>query len=270
MTPLPLHPSVLTDPAYVVPAVPDAPLGGVAWLRASVVRFSRDEAHRRRRRLAVAELARIDPADLRRQAASGAGGPVEILARALGLPSDSDCDADTDARTDTPTVTDIAADVATVARCYQPHMPVTDAADRAVDRLVRACGGIPDEATANRIGLLVQACDATKALAANLLSGRTDPPVPRTRRVGPDGILVEVDLAETFFGLGPHACPGRPHAIALAAGQAAATTRKAGAGVGAERLCPYEASDTTTAAAVVVRDGDTDVPGGSPVSPPAT
>lgn len=56
--------AVLTDPAYTVPSVPDAQPGGVAWLRASVVRFSEGGAHERRRALAVAELARIDPRTL--------------------------------------------------------------------------------------------------------------------------------------------------------------------------------------------------------------
>ena len=50
---------VLTDPAYDVPGVPDAP-AGVAWLRASVPRFSTGATHERRRALAVAELAKLD------------------------------------------------------------------------------------------------------------------------------------------------------------------------------------------------------------------
>jgi hypothetical protein len=106
-----------------------------------------------------------------------------------------------------------------------PPSGVAEKADRAVDRLVQACGGVADEATANRIGLLVQACDATKALVSNTVSGRTDPPVPNTRRVAPDGTLVEIDLAEVPFGISPHACPGRAHALALAAGLVEAKTR---------------------------------------------
>ncbi|MFI1257614.1 hypothetical protein ACH4U6_28050 [Streptomyces netropsis] len=132
---------------------------------------------------------------------------MEVLAEALGLPEG------------------LADDVAVVAKSYQPHTAITEEADRAVTRLVEACGGVADEATANRIGLLVQACDATKALVANTAAGRTDPPVPLTRRVAPDGTLVEVSLAEAPFGIGPHACPGREHALALAAGLVEARTR---------------------------------------------
>jgi hypothetical protein len=199
--------TVLTDPEFAVPPVPDSSPGGVAWLRSSVARFSRGPVHRRRRELALAELASVDPGRLRRRAAERGDGPVEVLAEALGLPAD------------------VADDVAVVARSYQPHTPVTEEADQAVARLVEACGGVADEATANRIGLLVQACDATKSLVANMAAGRTDPPVPLTRRVAPDGALVEVSLAEVPFGIGPHACPAREHALALAAGLVEARIR---------------------------------------------
>jgi 2-methylisocitrate lyase-like PEP mutase family enzyme len=180
---------VLTDPNYTVPAVPPADTG-VAWLRAHVARFSDGADHRRRRALAEGFLAALDAESLHRP-----GNPVANLAEALGLPRA------------------VAADVAVVARSYQPHTPVTDTADAAVARLVEACDGVWDEATANRIGLLVQACDATIALIA----GRR-PPVPVTRRVAPSGETVEVDLATTPFGVGRHACPGRKHAEALAGG----------------------------------------------------
>jgi hypothetical protein len=189
--------SVLTNPDYDVPAVPDA-RAGVAWLRASVPRFSRGVTHERRRALAIEELAHIDPDTLRKDA----GGPVEVLAEALGLPAGLD------------------HDVELVAACYQPHVTITDEADQAVDRLVSACGGVPDEATANRIGLLVQACVATKALARN----PDNPPVPVTRRVAPDGALVEVNLTEAPFGAGPHACPGRAHALAIVEGMVGRAT----------------------------------------------
>ncbi|MGW1075153.1 hypothetical protein [Streptomyces sp. NPDC002537] len=199
--------AVLTDPEFVVPPVPHSSPGGIAWLRSSVARFSSGAAHRRRRALAVAELASVDPGGLRLRAAERGDGPVEVLAGALGLPAD------------------VADDVAVVAKSYQPHTTITEEADRAVARLVEACGGVADEATAGRIGLLVQACDATKALVANTVAGRTDPPVPLTRRVAPDGTLVEVSLAEAPFGIGSHACPGREHALALAAGLVEARTR---------------------------------------------
>jgi len=126
-------------------------------------------------------------------------GPVEVLAEALGLPAS------------------VAADVALIARSYQPHTAITPEADQAVDRLVQIIGP-RDERTAGRISLLVQACDATKALVANTLAGSSEPPVPKTRRIAPDGTVVEIDLTDQPFGAGPHACPGREHALALADG----------------------------------------------------
>ncbi|HEX5401208.1 MAG TPA: hypothetical protein VFX16_02775 [Pseudonocardiaceae bacterium] len=159
---MPLSHTVLTDPTYTVPVVPDATTG-VAWLRASVARFSEGATHDRRRALAQA---------------------------------------------------DIAADIAIVSPCYQPHTAITDEADHAVDRLIKACGGVADEATANRIGLLVQAGAAIDAL----LTGKR-PPVPVTRRVASDGTTVEVDLTDAPLGAEPHACPGEAIAIAIAAGR---------------------------------------------------
>lgn len=189
---------MLTDPNYRVPSSPYAP-NGVAWLRASVARFSNGATHERRRALAVTELAAIDPDALRALALRRGTGPVEVLAEALGLP-----------------IT-VAEDIAVIAKSYHPHTTITPLADQAVDRLVEIFGAF-DERTANRIALLIQACDATATLVANTLAGRTDPPVPRTRRVAPDGATVEIDLTDSPFGAGPHACPGRLHALALADG----------------------------------------------------
>ncbi|MQA04552.1 MAG: isocitrate lyase/phosphoenolpyruvate mutase family protein [Streptosporangiales bacterium] len=180
---------ILTDPTYTVPAVPQADTG-VAWLRASVPRFAEGEPHARRRALAERLLAAVDPAALRRP-----GAPVANLAEALGLP-----------RT-------VVGDVAEVASCYQPHLPVTTAADEAVARLVTAAGGRWDEPTAVRIGLLVQASGPTDAL----LAGRR-PPVPTTRRVAPDGTELAVDLTDHPFGAGRHACPAQAHAEAMVEG----------------------------------------------------
>jgi hypothetical protein len=185
--------TVLTDPEFIVPPAPDAETG-VAWLRASVARFSSGAVHERRRALVEAELARIDPEALGTLASVRKSGPVEVLAEALGLPSTA------------------VADVETVAQSYQPHTVITVEADAAAERLITVCGA-RDEVTANLIGLLVQAGAATAALIAG-----TDPPVPVTRRLAPDGSLVQVDLADHPFGLGVHACPGRAHALALAAG----------------------------------------------------
>jgi hypothetical protein len=98
-------------------------------------------------------------------------------------------------------------------------------ANEAVARLIEACGGTHDEDTAARIGVLVQAFAATAELVRTAAERggdgedsvravlRDDPPVRFTRR---GGALVDLASAGLPFGAGPHACPGREHAIALA------------------------------------------------------
>ncbi|GAA0233809.1 hypothetical protein [Cryptosporangium japonicum] len=198
--------SILTDPRYVVPPVPDAPRG-VAWLRASVARFSSGETHRRRRALVVALLDTVPPDSLRGRT----GHPVAVLARALDLDAPVEWVAD-------------------VAQAYQPGTGDEARADDATDRLVRRLGGAYDEATAARIGLLVQACQATLHLVDRTRTTpldvvlRDDPPAPSTKRLAPNGEIVRVPLAgDLAFGAGPHACPGRAHALALAGLPEAAT-----------------------------------------------
>lgn len=213
-----------------VPSVPqDVPPGGVAWLRASVARFSNGADHARRRSLAIRELATVSADSLRDKAcrrterivadaevvdvmaAIARPVPVGVLAAELGLP-------------------DVSADIAVVAPAYHPHVTPDAAAEAAMARLIEACGGVADERAAARIGLLIQACDATAGLIGNavpvFLQGHpealdvvldTDPPVRRTRR-RIDGEDVVVELAGLPFGAGPKECPGRAHAVALAAG----------------------------------------------------
>jgi hypothetical protein len=203
--------AVLTDPAFVVPPVPPA-RAGVAWLRASVARFSGGAVHERRRALVVALLEAIPLDSLR---SGGRTHPVAILGRAVGADE---------------TVVD---PVREVARAYQPGTGDESRADAAVDRLVAVFGGVFDEPTAARIGLLVQACEATAALIERASDRpvdrvlRENPPVPATRRqalvttaVGGvtvrAGEVVRVNLAgDLAFGAGPHRCPGRAHALAL-------------------------------------------------------
>ncbi|MGW6207103.1 isocitrate lyase/phosphoenolpyruvate mutase family protein [Streptomyces sp. NPDC055089] len=86
--------SALADPALVPerPAAADGPPGAsVAWLRATVARFSHGEPHRRRRALVEAELARLAPEPLRQAAAVVPGEDIRVtvvrtLAAALGMP----------------------------------------------------------------------------------------------------------------------------------------------------------------------------------------
>ncbi|GAA5180918.1 hypothetical protein GCM10023322_14320 [Rugosimonospora acidiphila] len=210
--------AALADPRLVPPpAAAPGPTGGVAWLRATVARFSHGQTHDRRRALVVADLARLDPAALRRAAA---GDPdtdprrvaVRTLAQALGL-------ADPDAVAEAIGVVagayfgdaaDPAADRA-VARLLPLMLPTGPTGHDGFDGGVAAGAPAPPGATeaaraaaevaANRIGLLVQACDATatlvdharraavgcpaatgvEALLAETL--RHDPPVPALHRV---------------------------------------------------------------------------------------
>jgi hypothetical protein len=201
---------VLADPTYLVPepsarSGPSGPAAsGIGWLRGAVSRFSNGAVHERRRALVAGLIAGIDPAALREPYA---GHPVARLARALGVPGMA--------------LDGLVEDVRAAAAAYQTG---DSAADAAVDRLVGVFGGAYDERTAAHIAVLVQACDATAALAerarrrpvADVL--RDDPPVPATRRVAPSGEVVLVPLAGAPFGAGPRACPGREHALALVEG----------------------------------------------------
>ncbi|WP_410617184.1 hypothetical protein [Amycolatopsis sp. lyj-109] len=185
-----------------------------------MARFSNGADHVRRRALAVDLLASVDADSLRDKAFSrtyrfaadltvvdvmaeiARPVPVGVLASALGLPA-------------------VSAEVALVAAAYHPHVTPGADAEAALGRLITACGAA-DELAAARIGLLVQACDATAGLIGNelfaALTGKpAEQPVLATRR-RVDGDDVTVSLAGTPFGAGPRACPGSRHALALAAG----------------------------------------------------
>ncbi|MFB7210451.1 isocitrate lyase/phosphoenolpyruvate mutase family protein [Streptomyces sp. NPDC056255] len=223
------------------PASSSGPAGvGVAWLRATVARFSSGESHRRRRALVEAELALLEPAALRRAVAARPEGEVRVrvvrtLAEALGMPDPGAA----------------AEAVAVVAGACFGAADATPDEDEAVARLVAQLAPEPttDEAAletaANRIGLLVQACAATATLVeaaagsdvplARIL--REVPPVPAMRRVAAratrvagreigEGDAVLLDLAAAnrthpvplTFGTPPRVCPGRAHALAMADG----------------------------------------------------
>ena len=206
--------AVLRNPRFVVPPVPPG-VTGIAWLRATVGRFSTGAAHDRRRALSVAVLAAVPPATLH---TGGGAHPVTVLARALGIAEP---------------VTDL---VRAVAQAYQPGTGDECRADAAVDRLVTILGGKHDEPTAALIGVLTQACDATATLIGRARQRpveevlHDDPPVRATRRQAlvaataggvtvQAGEIVLVGLAGgPAFGAGPRRCPGRDHALALVAG----------------------------------------------------
>ncbi len=248
--------AALADPHLVPLPAESGPVGTVAWLRATVARFSHGETHARRRALVQADLARVDPATLRAAVAADPDddprrATVRALADALGMPA---LDA-------------VVAAVDVVAGAYFSDTHDA-AADQAVATLMSSAthGDAVPEVAANRIGLLVQAYDATGTLidharratadgdieALLIETLRHDPPVRTMRRLavrdtriaGVDvtaGDIVVLDIAaanrdpdvftdpDVFdpgrsgppsltFGSPPRLCPGRDHALAIAAG----------------------------------------------------
>jgi cytochrome P450 len=143
--------------------------------------------------------------------------PVAVLAAALGVPDDR--------------VDEVVNRVATVVGAVAPRAGPAPVGPAAADAAVRALDALLPGATA-ALSILFQAHDATAALIGNaLVTGlpvadvlREAPPVRHTRRVGPGGEPVVVDLAGQPFGAGTHACPGRDQAIALATGVLAGIT----------------------------------------------
>ncbi|MFD0559428.1 2-methylisocitrate lyase-like PEP mutase family enzyme [Stackebrandtia endophytica] len=227
---------VLADPA-LAPQLPAGDRGkvgaSVAWLRETVARFSFGEDHRRRRAMVAADLAKLEPATLRRLAMSSDGEVqlrvVSTLAAALGIP-------EPDA---------VAEAITVIAETYFGGNDA--AADERVAWLVSHVE--PREAdlevTANRIGLLVQACTATAALVEAASDSDTplarilheSPPVSDMRRIAiratrvagrdiREGDVVLLDLVTAqrghpellTFGAPQRICPGRAQAVAVAEG----------------------------------------------------
>ncbi|MEU7714649.1 cytochrome P450 [Micromonospora chalcea] len=202
--------AALTDSRCVVPPVGGGPTGTLAWLRASVSRFSPPDRHAARRAVGVAALDDLDPGELRRHAARlterildlpaeehlarARRVPLLVLAERLGL-------------TDPAAV---ATEVTAVAAAYHPGAgpAAVSRADRAVAALLALSPQATAEVTANRIGLLVQAADATAGLidaavrhgraapdglaTTTLLAEvlRLDPPVRATRRITTDALIL--------------------------------------------------------------------------------
>jgi hypothetical protein len=205
--------AVIADPRFVPP--PPAPAGEpgtMTWLRATVARFASGATHARRRALVEAELARIDPATLRGKAAAESTVerqyvPVAVLARELGI-------------------TDVETAVGAVREVAAAYQGVYDTPpDAAVATLVGMLEPADPEVTANRIGILVQACDATAAM----ISRPAAPPVRFTRRqalvdveIGgrtiPAGTVVRLRISSFPFGGDARPCPGRAHAVELVQG----------------------------------------------------
>lgn len=221
--------AIFDDPRFEVPTAAPA-VDGINWVRATVSRFSNGSTHTRRRALVERELERLDPAALRIAARSAAleasderDVPLIVLCTALGVERRA--------------LPDAVAEARTVAAAYQLDSDTDALADAAANRLVALLGPIRDERTAARIALLAQAAIATAALIESALQlQRADParpveevlaetlsrhpPVIATRRIGPNGQNMVLDLAapDLTFGHGSRSCPGREHALALAAG----------------------------------------------------
>jgi cytochrome P450 len=165
--------AILADDRFEVAQAPAAmQTGTIAWLRASVSRFTNGEEHQRRRALAVAELAPLDPSGLRQDAqrraaaalheAADPGGrldvmahlarrvPMATMAAALGLEQP----------------VEVAEAVIAAAAAYFPGADEQTAhlADKATAQLVEMLSPAPLEVIVARIALMVQGCDATAGL----------------------------------------------------------------------------------------------------------
>ena len=111
----------------------------------------------------------------------------------------------------------LVEDAVAVAAAYPPGSASGPAEDVALAHLVAVLGD--GEEGASRIALLAQACDATAALIGNVLLGEDGVPVRLTRRVGPAGepVVLDLEAPRLPYGAGPRACPGEAHAVAIAA-----------------------------------------------------
>lgn len=208
--------------------VPAPPVGS---LRSRMARFSEGVEHTRRRAVAEARLAAIDPGGLRTAAqamtaAHIAGraeidvmeelarwAPVAALAGALG-------------------VSDVDAAVAATRRLCLALAPPERVAPgdgwpeaRTLASLLGFGADGDEEEAVNVVALLFQAMDATAGLIGNALRAGSGPAavtVIRTLRVTSTGVRHAVDLDAADpplpFGAGRHRCPGEAHALALAEG----------------------------------------------------
>ena len=259
--------AALADPLLVPPPVESGPEGSMTWLRALVARFAHGEAHARRRAFVEAELARIDVDELRRLAAGASGDDrtrvLRALAEAMALPELDDAAvralhtvADNYFGGDDPAADDAVRLLLPLMQTQQPeqtpqpeqtqHPDQTQNAEQTEDPKQT----VSTEQAANRIGILIQACDATAGLIAAARDGsgdvhatlRAEPPVRVMKRVAigatriggveiPEGepVLLEVGPLGLSFGAGPRACPGQALALALAEGALEAPSEKSSA-----------------------------------------
>jgi cytochrome P450 len=223
--------AVLESPALGVPEAPaSSDVGTIAWLRASVSRFSNGPDHAQRRATVVQLLRTIDPRRLRAEAHRRAltnRNHRQVVAASLAVElGAADPDAVADAVVDCAAAYFPGADEAAIRR-----------ADVATKRLVALLTEPDDDldVVVARIAILVQACDATAQLIDATLQHSDIPPVRVMRRIAQrettiegtpiapgdtiscDIVLAAREAPELTFGHGPRACPGIDQALALVA-----------------------------------------------------
>jgi cytochrome P450 len=252
--------AVLNAPQCVVPPPPalETDGSGIGWLRSRVSRFSNGETHVRRRDLVRAMLAGVDPGALRRRATDLASEPLElvpaaVLAEALGIRTPVATLVAAVARgyfpgSDGGAVADSAVDTLVTVLSGQ-HDDATAATIGVLVQAHDATAGL----VANTLAAyerIVTSPDIDAMLVETL---RHDPPVRVMRRVctapyrgHSTDTLLALDIAaanrdpEVFadpdrfdpyrreahqhltLGAGLRPCPGRDHAMAIAAGIVAA------------------------------------------------
>lgn len=209
-------------------------------VHADLVRWHDGPQHRRHRQRVERFIDTLSAEQLGDQALSAAAiagdpqsaaydVPLAVMARAVGVAAGS--------------VERAVALARSAARGMGPG--ATGDPSEAIDVMPELLSLVPGDEVldaANRIGLLLQTCDAVAGLvrasttrtghsehvvdideAQHVVAGALadDPPVRVARRFRADGELVTVDIGDRPFGAGVHRCPGEALAMALAAGTVA-------------------------------------------------
>ena len=226
----------LERPELVPHRIDDPSRGPTIALRNVMARFSDGREHAARRASVEAAIASVDvhavatAARVRTQRdlargeldvlAIAARVPVASLAEALGVGQPDEIDE---------LVADVDSIVSVIGRGHPADADSDAATTRVLDRFADRQEGAVAWAS-----VLYQAMDATAALiSTRVLAAATRAPavpaVPRTRRRAAVAVeigerrfdtgtelSVELGAADLPFGAGPHACPGRDLAVAIA------------------------------------------------------
>jgi cytochrome P450 len=227
---------VLERPEFVPHRLDDPSRGPTIELRNVMARFSDGREHAARRASVEAAIASVDVhavasaarARTQRDLARGeldvlaiaARVPVASLGEALGVRRSGQLD-------------ELVADVGSIVSVIGRGCPADADSDAATTRVLERFADRPEGAVA-WVSVLYQAMDATAALiSTRVLEAATGTPavpaVPRTRRRATVAVeigarrfdagtelSVEFGAADLPFGAGPHSCPGRDLAVAIA------------------------------------------------------